>query len=182
MRLWDLDSGQGIHTLEGRASPVWSVVVTSDGLSASGIWTARGVVRKIRRYPNAQNGRADSARSREPGDVGKRRPPGQRPGRIRSAIEQVFFERKVGQKGQLWTICPVENGCWRAQVEHLAELLQSATTPRFDPRISRRTGAESSKWRCSADRCPPRTGLDCLRGCSARMSPVFYSLRGRSIA
>jgi hypothetical protein len=38
-----------------------------------------------------------------PGDVCERRPTGQRLGRIRSAIQQVFFERKVGQK-QLWAI------------------------------------------------------------------------------
>jgi hypothetical protein len=37
-------------------------------------------------------------------------PAGQRPGRILSAIEQVCFERKLGNR-QLWTICPVEFGC-----------------------------------------------------------------------
>ncbi len=37
------------------------------------------VLRKVRRASNAQNGHADSARCRESGDVGERRPAGQRP-------------------------------------------------------------------------------------------------------
>jgi hypothetical protein len=111
-----------------------------------------------------------------PAMLPKRRPAGQRPGRIRSAIEQVFSEGKVGQR-QLWTICPGENGCWHAQVEHLAELLQSATTPRFDPHIARRTGADR-KNRDAALIVAFRRLAPFLTGCSTRTSWVFLPTSG----
>jgi hypothetical protein len=102
-------------------------------------------------------------------------------GRIRSAIEKVFFERKVG-KSRLWTICPVEYGSRHTQVEHLAELLQSATTPRFDPQISRRTGADRRNGDAALIVAFRRLA-PFLTGCSARTSWVFLITSGtRSVA